>query len=131
MTAWSNHLRDTDVLWTRSSFPNQTDPGGNGSGFAGLEAAHQAWEWNWPPTGVHVRKKVSGTVLTSTGVPVSGATVRLFNTATGLQVDTQTTGVDGSFTLGDPNAVNCFAVADATVSSTEESGTTIQELTGV
>ena len=73
MTAWSNRLRDTDVLWTRSSFPNQTDPGGNGSGFAGLEAAHQAWEWNWPPTGVHVRKKVSGTVLTSTGVPVSGA----------------------------------------------------------
>jgi hypothetical protein len=55
--------------------------------------------------------------------------VDLFNTLTGLQVDTQISASDGSFTCGDPNAVNCFAVADI-AGSPETAGTTIQSLTG-
>src|SRR5579863_3145453 len=113
MYAWSNDLRDTDILWPRSKILGAGGQDGVGSGQGGvLDAVNQQWEWNFPPTGVHVRKKVSGQVLDSNSNPVSGATVQLFNTSTGLLVDTQTSAVDGSFTCGDPNATNCFAVAD-------------------
>lgn len=121
-----NNLRDTDVVWTRCSFPQQ---GGGGNGFFSLDSAHQFWEWNFPPSGCHVRKIISGVVVNASGVPVAGVTVDLFNTLTGLQVDTQISASDGSFTCGDPNAVNCFAVADI-AGSPETAGTTIQSLTG-
>ncbi len=132
MTGWANMLDLVDPLWTRTNMPGATGQDGIASGQGGiLQADCQRWEWAWPPTGCHVRKLVSGVVINgTTRNPVSGATVRLFNTATGLLVDTQTSGSDGSFTCGDPNAVNCFAVADI-AGSPELAGTTIQELTGV
>lgn len=121
MMAWSNMLRDSDILWPRSSFPHAAVPDG----------AHQYWEWNWPPTGVHVRKKIIGLVLNSSGAAVSGATVNLFNSGSPpVWVDSATSAVDGSYAVGDPNATNCFAVADL-AGSPETAGTTIQELTGV
>ncbi len=117
--------RFSDVTWPRSSFPGQLL-----TNYL-LEATHQLWEYNLEiPTGVHVRKKVSGVVYNVSNTPVSGATVLLFNTATGLQVDSQTSASDGTFNCTDPNAVNCFAVADI-AGSPETAGTTIQELTGV
>lgn len=130
MTGWSNGLRDSDVTWTRSSVLGSGGQDGMTTGGGGiLQADCQRWEWNFPPTGCHVRKKVSGIVVNSSGVPVAGVTVDLFNTATGLQVDTQMSASDGSFTCGDPNAVTCFAVADI-AGSPETAGTTIQSLTG-
>lgn len=119
-------LQDVDILWTRSSFPSMFS---DSNRVSAEDPMTQRWEWNWPPTGCHVRKKVIGVVLNASASPVAGATVMLFNTATGLLVDTQTSAADGSFTCGDPNAVNCFAVADI-AGSPETSGTTIQELTG-
>lgn len=121
--------RNTDILWPRSSFPSQLDAGSGGNGMGGLDGAHQFWEWNWPPTGSHTRKMISGTVKDSSGNAVSGATVMLFNTATGLLVDTATSGSDGTYTVGDPNNVASFAVADKS-GSPETAGTTVQTLTG-
>ncbi len=128
-TGWGNLLRDTDILWPRTSFPGQNGTA-NGNQNGVIDGTHQYWEWNWPPTGVHVRKKISGVVVNASSVPQSGVTVSLFNTATGILVDQQISASDGSFTCGDPNNVNCFLVADV-AGSPELSGTTIQELTGV
>lgn len=127
---WMDQLRDTDVTWTRTSTLGSGGQDGIVAGAGGImQADCQRWEWNFPPTGCHVRKVISGVVVDSGGNPVSGATVKLFNTATGLLVDTQTTASDGSYSCGDPNAVNCFAVADL-AGSPETAGTTIQALTG-
>jgi hypothetical protein len=117
----------SDIIWTRSSFPAMFS---DSNKVSAEDVMAERWEWYWPPTGCHVRKKVIGKVLNASGAAVSSATVMLFNTATGLLVDTQTSAPDGSFTCGDPNAVNCFAVADL-AGSPETAGTTIQELTGV
>ena len=117
----------SDVLWPRSSFPGQIT--GACNGFAGLDSAHQQWEWNLPPTGNHTGKKITGIVRDSNGVAVSGATVWLFNTSTGLLVDTQTTAADGSYTCNDPNAVACFAVGYLT-GSPDTAGVTVDTITG-
>lgn len=126
---YNDQWRLTDVLWTRSSFPSQLNAGAGGNGSSGLDSVHQLWEWNFPRTGVHVRKKISGLVLDATGAPVSGAVVNLFNTATDLAVDVQTSGTDGSYEVSDPNAVTCYAVADK-AGGTETAGTTVQNLSG-
>lgn len=110
MAAWANMLRDTDILWPRSSFPSQLNA--NGNGFTGLEGCHQYWEWNWPPSGVHVHKMISGVTLDKNGNVVVSATVKLFNASTDLLVDTKTSNAnDGSFTLGDPNNTTNYVVA--------------------
>ncbi len=119
--------RFTDVLWTRTSFPSQVTNVGNG--FPGLDSAHQLWEWNFPPTGCAVRKVVSGTVKDSNGAAVSGATVYLFNTATGALVDTQTSDADGSYRCGDPNNVASFAVGYKT-GSPDTTGATVNTVAG-
>ncbi len=118
-------LQEVDVLWVRSSFPTQS----HGNGFNGSDAAHQNWEWSWPPTGVHVRKVISGAVQNSSGVAQAGATVYLFNTATGLLVDTYTSDGDGGYRVGDPNAVACFAVGYE-AGSPDTTGATVNTLTG-
>ncbi len=121
-----NEWRFTDVLWTRSSFPSKP---GTSNGFNGLDSAHQQWEWNCPLTGTCVRKSITGTVVSANGVAVSGATVKLFNNATGLLVDTQTTAGDGSYTCGDPNNVACIAVAYL-AGSPDTAGVTVNTVTG-
>lgn len=117
--------QDIDTLWTRSSFPSQA----SSNGFGGLDGMHQYWEWNWPPTGCHVRKVVSGVVTDCAGVPQANVTVQLFNTATGLLVDTQTSAADGSYQCGDPNAVACFAVGYLP-DTPDTAGTTLNTITG-
>lgn len=128
MTGWANLLRDSDVVWTRSSFPSQASAA-TSNGFGGLDGVHQQWEWNFPPTGVHVRKKIAGKVVNASGAAVSGATVQCFNTSTGLLVDTQTTLVDGTFVCGDPNNTNNFLVGFLS-GSPDTFGTTDDNLTG-
>ncbi len=130
MSAWMNQLRDSDVLWTRSSQLGAAGQNGTPSGQGGIiQADCQRWEWNFPPTGCHVRKVVSGVVLNASSVPIAGATVNLYNTATGLLVDTQTSQADGTYTCGDPNATNCFAVAYL-AGSPDTAGTTLNTITG-
>jgi len=119
--------READVLWPRSSFPGQNTPNGVQNGI--LDAAHQYWEWTQPPSGVSVRKKVSGVTRNTAGTPIGGVTVWLFNTATGLLVDTQVSDSSGNFTCGDPNAVNCFAVGYL-MGSPDTSGVTVDTLSG-
>lgn len=92
--------RWSDVLWPRSRL--------RGSLF---ESSHRVWEWNSQMTGGHVPKKVTGVTFNANGDPLAGATVSLFNTATGLLVDTQISDSAGNYQCGDPNAVACFAVA--------------------
>jgi Carboxypeptidase regulatory-like domain len=120
-------LSEVDIDWPRSSFPQQATA--VGGGFTGLDGMHQNWEMDFAPLGAHVRKVVRGVVYDAANNPVSGATVRLFNTSTGVLVDTQTTAADGSFTCGDPNAVNCFAVAYL-AGSPDTTGLTVNNLTG-
>lgn len=121
-------LRDVDILWTRSSFPGQT-PGNNG--FNGLNSVHQLWEWSGAgsASGCHVRKVITGSVQDSSGNAQVGATVYLFNTATGLLVDTQVSVGAGNYVVGDPNAVACFAVGYE-AGSPDTTGATVNTLTG-
>lgn len=127
MTGAGPDFRYSDILWARVSFPAQLS--GNSNGFAGLDSAHQHWEWNFPPTGCHVRKVITGIVKDSSGNPVSGATVMLYNTTTGLLVDTQTSQGDGSYKCGDPNNVASFAVGYKT-GSPDTAGATVNTVTG-
>lgn len=121
-------LRDSDVLWPRSSFQGTSD---NGATIATIwESAHQVWEWSFQPSGGHVRKKISGMTKDSTGAVLGGATVMLFNTATGLLVDTVVSDSAGNYTTSDPNNVACFAVAYE-AGSPDVAGTTKNNLTGV
>lgn len=85
-------------------------------------------EWERPNvwTGVHRRKLITGLVVDASSNPVSGATVNLYNTSTGIQVDTQTSASDGTYIVGDPNNVNCFVTA---ISGATQ-GITINTLTG-
>ena len=115
----------SDVVWPRSSLR-----GADGTAIANIwESAHQMWEWIFPPTGVHVEKKISGVTKDSTGAILAGATVMLFNTATGLLVDTVVSDSAGNYYCSDPNAVNCFAVAYE-AGSPDVAGTTKNNLTG-
>ena len=90
---------------------------------------HQYWEWCWPVTGTRVRKQVTGTVKDSSGSPVSGATVMLFNTASGTLVDTQTSDSSGVYKCEDPNNVASFAVGYE-AGSPDTAGTTVNTITG-
>ena len=117
--------QDVDILWTRSTFSKSFSAGSDGA----EDCMSQRWEWYWPLTGCNVRKVVSGVVKDSNGDPVSGATVKLFNTATGLLVDTQTSAADGSYSCGDPNNVASFAVAYHT-GSPDTAGTTVNTVAG-
>ena len=60
---------------------------------------------------------------------LGSATVQIFNTATGLLVDTVTSDSAGNYFASDPNAVNCFAVAYE-AGSPDVAGTTKNNLTG-
>jgi len=126
MSGVANTLRDSDILWPRSSFTGQTDTANCAPIW---DSTHQAWEWNFPATGAHVRKKISGVTKDSTGAVLGSATVQIFNTATGLLVDTVTSDSAGNYFASDPNAVNCFAVAYE-AGSPDVAGTTKNNLTG-
>lgn len=118
-------ISSSDALWPRSSFQ-----GADGTAIANIwDGAHQIWEWNFPPTGVHVRKKISGVTKDSTGAVLGGATVQIFNTTTGLLVDTVVSDSAGNYYASDPNAVSCFAVGYET-GSPDVAGTTVNTLTG-
>jgi hypothetical protein len=116
---------DSDVLWPRPSFPGA----GFINGFGGLDAAHQAWEWNLDARGHRAPKVISGVTRDSAGAAIGSVTVQLFNTVTGLLVDTQVSDSGGNYRLYDPNNVACFVVAylDTT---TDLAGTTLNTLTG-
>ncbi|MDI9847384.1 carboxypeptidase-like regulatory domain-containing protein [Rhodoblastus sp. 17X3] len=124
----SANLRFSDVLWPRASFTGGIDA--NSPCPYVIEGMHQVWEWNFPATGGHVEKKVIGQTLDSSGAPLAGATVQLFNTATGLLVDTQVSDAGGNYQLSDPNGVACFVVAYEP-GSPDVAGTTVNTLTGV
>lgn len=96
-------------------------------GTGGLSSNHPSkWEQTDTWTGNHRRKLISGVVLDATSTPVSGASVKLFNTSTGAEVDSTTSASDGTYTVGDPNNTTNFVVA---VSGSTQ-GITINTLTG-
>jgi hypothetical protein len=97
--------QDVDIAWPRSSFLQMFS---DSNKVSVEDSMGQCWKWYWPPTGCHVRKQVKGTVIDADGNPVSGATVLLFNTATGQLVDTQVTASDRSYSCGDPNQTTCL-----------------------
>jgi hypothetical protein len=120
------NVSGVNFLWPRSSFQ------GAQNGMAQpliTEAAHQMWEWDVQPTGGHVRTRVTGVTRNNVGAPLGGATVQLFNTSTGLLVDTVTSDSAGNYTASDPNAVACFAVAYE-AGSPDVAGTTKNNITG-
>lgn len=121
-----------DILWPRSQGMNGCVMvgGGGGAGLCNPDPAAQEWEWNVYTTGGRHRTVFTGQVINSSGSTVSGATVMLFNTATGLLVDTQTSDAGGNYRCSDPNAVACFLVAYL-AGSPDTCGTTIDELSGV
>jgi hypothetical protein len=127
----ADQLRFTDILWRRSQRLGTGGQDGGTQGLGGgiLDAAGQYWEWNFPPTGMRRRKFITGFVYDVTGSPVSGAIVQLYDTATGLLVDQTTSAGDGSYTVGDPNAVNCFLVGYL-FGSPDTAGTTVDTVAG-
>lgn len=129
--AYGERADGPDVMWPRSQGLNGCcmAGGGGGAGIVNPDPAAQIWEWNVDATGNRHRKVISGQVLNSLGATVSGATVMLFNTATGLIVDTQTSDAGGNYQCSDPNAVSCFLVAYL-AGSPDTCGTTVDEIVG-
>lgn len=116
-----------DILWPRSHSLGASCLGGGP--ILNPDPAAQAWEWNVYTTGSRHRGVFTGVTLNSSGAPLGGCTVMLFNTATGLLVDTQTSDSAGNYKVTDPNNVACFIVAYLP-GSPDVAGTTIDELTG-
>jgi hypothetical protein len=117
--------QDVDVLWPRSGLLGRTDTANCAPIW---DAMRQVWEWNFQPSGTAGPRIISGIVRDATGVVVSGATVQLFNSATGLLVDSATTDAGGNYQMNDPNLVSCFVVAYKT-GSPDTFGTTLNTLT--
>jgi len=80
--------------------------------------------------GTQQDKMIIGVTKDSTGIPVGGAIVDLFNTATDIKVATVTSEPDGAFSIGDPNAVACYIVAYK-AGSPDVAGTTVNTLIGI
>lgn len=112
--------RDFDVMWYRS----QTF-----GGIGPLDNIQHVWEWNYPATGHHRPKKISGITKDSTGAVLGGVTVLLFNTATNTFVDTVVSNSVGAYELSDPNNVTCFVVGEL-AGSPDVAGATDNNLTG-
>lgn len=118
--------REVDVIWTRSArlgADYSNDP-------KVWDNMPTRWEWCWPPTGQRTPKKISGITKDSTGVPIGGVTVLLFNTATKLFVDTVVSDSAGAYQVSDPNNVTCFEIGYLSGSPDTE-GSTKNNLTGV
>lgn len=124
----SRENRFSDFLWPRPGFLGNID-GGQAFPYI-MDGARQYWEWDFLPTGGHVPKKVIGQTLNNVGTPVANVTVMLFNTATNLIVDVQTSDAGGNYQLNDPNATTNYVVAYLP-GSPDVSGTTVDTLTGV
>lgn len=116
-----------DILWPRSQSLGASCIGGGP--ILNPDPAAQAWEWNVYTTGSRHRQVFTGVTLDSSGAPLGGCTVMLFNTATGVFVDSQTSDSAGNYKVTDPNNVACFIVAYLP-GSPDVAGTTIDELTG-
>jgi hypothetical protein len=117
-----------DILWPRSQ-------GISGCAESQVplinpDSAAQMWEWNVHATGGRHRAVFTGVTLSATSGPIGGVTVNLYNTATGLLVDTQVSDSGGNFKVTDPNGVQCYMVAYLP-GSPDICGTTINELIGV
>ena len=119
-----------DILWPRSQRLTILQPAGGNGGMFNPDHAAQAWEWNVYTTGSRHRMVFTGQTLNASGAPLGGCTVQLYNTATGLLVDTQVSDSGGNYKVTDPNNVACFIVAYL-LGSPDVAGTTIDELTGV
>jgi hypothetical protein len=116
---------EPDFLWPRSRFM-----GADYVNYPQLwNSAPLFYEWNILPTGQRNRKHISGQTVNSGGGIVPNATVWLFNTATGLLVDTQTSDSGGNYIATDPNNVTCFAVGYLS-GSPDTAGVTVDTLTG-
>ena len=113
-----------DMLWPRS----HQFSGGAGS-ILNSDPQAQAWEIYVRATGSRHRMVFTGVTLDAAGNPLGGCTVQLFNTATGLLVDTQVSDPKGNYKVTDPNNVACFMVAYLP-GSPDVTGATIDELTG-
>ena len=118
-----------DILWPRSRNQGAAAALSGVSGMLNPDSAAQAWEWNVYTTGSRHRMVFTGQTLNAAGSPLGGCTVQLFNTATGLLVDTQTSDAGGNYKVTDPNNVACFMIAYLP-GSPDIAGTTIDELTG-
>lgn len=121
----SGYLTDVDQVWPRSrmlgaDYANIAPAWDNASGY-----------WEWPVAGMGHRhpKVITGVTKDSSGNPLGGVTVQLFNSATGALVDTAISDSVGNYRLGDPNNVNSFVVAYE-AGSPDVAGTTKNNLTG-
>jgi hypothetical protein len=115
----------TDILWPRSGFVGML---GSNLASAG-EHMTRLWAYDLYQQGHQGRTAIEGITRDSAGTALGACTVQLFNTATGLLVDTGTSDAGGYYRLTDPNGVACFAVAYKI--GTPVMGTTINTLTGV
>lgn len=112
--------RDAGVLWSRSSM-------------VGIDVAVRGTkqqQWDYPfaySSGRSGARLISGVAYGATGSPIPGATVRLFNTATGLLVCTATADSAGNYVVTEPNNVASFVVAYLP-GSPDVAGTTVNTL---
>lgn len=123
--------RYSDILWPRSSLcgPGGQDGLGNGANGGMVDNFSSMWEYYEPPDGIERRFLITGVTRDKNGNPLGGCTVQLFNTATGLLVDTQVSDSAGNYSLGDPNGVACFVVSYLD-GGTPVTGATLNTITG-
>ena len=116
--------RDVDLLWPRSSFT-----GNDYTTFCPpWECRHQDWEYPHVYSSGHAFPKViTGVAYAAGGTPLAGATVKLFNTATGALMQTVIADAAGNYVVSDPNNVACFVVAYM-AGSPDVAGTTVNTL---
>jgi hypothetical protein len=111
-----------EITWRRSGFLGRAD-------MAIFDAPANQFEYSDYRSGKSTPKMITGTAYDANGNVLAGATIMLFNTATGLLVETVTADAAGYFRIGDPNGVACFIVAYL-AGAPDVFGTTTNTLTG-
>jgi len=117
----------TDWNWPRSRGLGSVINAG-GANFDQAALYYNFWTWRERVGGTQSRVEVSGTVQDgTTGLVVSGATVKLYDTPTGALLDTVTTDSLGNYTAGSPYSSNAFAVGYLS-GAPDKAGTTVNTI---
>jgi hypothetical protein len=133
---WSSHRRGRITSYDPNNFFSlwPSSPGFQTGDPSALTMAPQRATPSWLSydtldglDGIGTQKFIKGTVTDASDVPIAGAVVKAYLTATDLEVGSDTSGVDGTYEVGTPytGAHYCVAYLDTV---TDQTGATVNTL---